>query len=81
MRGREYDRAKVKIIGLGILGRLVSKGALLGATERAVQLLGNHTGDLALDPEDVVELAVANSRPTGARRPRHQEADAPRRGV
>src|SRR5262249_45736954 len=54
---------EVRVVSLCIVGRLNRQGALLAASKLSLQRLGYCFGDLALDTEDVGELAVVSFGP------------------
>ena len=54
---------QVEVVGLQVLGRLGGERFLLLRRERDAQRLGDLVGDLVLDLEDVLHLAVVALRP------------------
>src|SRR5512132_442059 len=54
---------EVRVVSLGIAGRLNRQGSLLAAGKLGLQRLSNCFCDLAFDTEDVGELAVVSFGP------------------
>jgi hypothetical protein len=59
----ELPAAKVVIVGLEVSGRRPLDGAFLFLTEDHLQRLGDILGDVLLDGENVLQLAVVGFRP------------------